>query len=63
MNELAEQREQMKRWNQSREAAEQKGMEQFNKYREQFHKPLVSGSAYCNWRQYLRKLQKTFLLA
>jgi len=41
MNELAEQREQMKRWNKSRDVAEQKGIEQFNKYRAQFHKPLV----------------------
>jgi len=41
MNELAEQREKMERWNQSREAAERKGIEQFYRYREQFHKPLV----------------------
>ena len=48
MNELIKQREQMKRWNQNREDAEKKGIEQFNRYREQFYKPLNSAIIFTN---------------
>ena len=52
--ELEQQREKMQSWNEKRADAEQKGIDKFNRLREQFHKPHVSGrqdsKPYCSIR-------------
>ena len=47
MSELEKQFELIKQWNDNRGLSEVKGIEQFNKYRAQFHRPLIIQS-FCN---------------
>ncbi len=48
MTQLAEQFEKMEKWNQGRKDSEEKGMKQFNKYREMFHKtPVIKSACKC----------------